>query len=314
MQYLISVIMTVFNQEKYLPEAIESVLNQTYKDFELVIVDDGSSDNCPEIIRSYAQKDKRIIPVFQQNSGRAQATDVAVKHAQGKYLAIFDPDDIMLPYRLEKQITLHLSDPEIHASSSYQICISEKGHQFGVQQYPGPFSKEDCNKARTNKEAIMVPITAMMLTKASFILTGGLRDEFFLAEDLDFFNRLIDKGFNLVVIPEPLVKYREHLSSVSQKKPFLQYQKVDWTYHCIMLRRSGKPEISFEAFLEKRKNESSWKKLQRIKFWYCSVLCKRSRLALMAKNYPGFVWNLSVATILSPNIVLRKLQKSTIKK
>jgi glycosyltransferase involved in cell wall biosynthesis len=314
MEKLISVILTVYNQEKHISECLDSILTQTYQNFELVIVDDGSKDRSPEIIQRYAEKDHRIKVIYQSNAGRAAATDTAVNNANGKFLAIIDPDDVMLPNRLEKQVALHLSNPQIHATSSYQICMSEQGHVYGEQHYPGPFSVKECRKAAHNKDVILVPITGLTVSKEAFIEVGGLRDEFFPVEDLEFFNRFIDKGFNLVVIPEPLVKYREHTSSISQKKPLLQYQMAEWARHCMMLRRSGRKEITFDRFLEMRDKEPAWMKLKRKKFWYCSMLCKRSRLALMDKNYARFIWNLMAASVLSPNIVFNKLKGSTIRK
>ena len=100
----ISVIMTVYNtEEKYLREAIESVLNQTFSDFEFIIVDDGSTNNAVEVVKSY--RDERIKLVLNgKNLGMAKSSNIGLEMAQGEYIARMDSDDISLPERFEKQV------------------------------------------------------------------------------------------------------------------------------------------------------------------------------------------------------------------
>jgi glycosyltransferase involved in cell wall biosynthesis len=100
----ISVIMAVYNGEKYLAEAIESILNQTFKEFEFIIIDDGSKDNSLNIIKRYAKKDSRIIIIKnEKNMKLAWSLNKGLKIARGKYIARMDSDDISLTDRLEKQ-------------------------------------------------------------------------------------------------------------------------------------------------------------------------------------------------------------------
>ena len=113
---LVSVIMPVYNGEKYLAEAIDSILVQTFTDFELLIVDDGSQDNSAEIIRSYVKRDSRI-RFFQQeqNEGSANARNRGIANAKGEFIAAMDCDDVSLPERLQKQVDFLESHPEIGA-------------------------------------------------------------------------------------------------------------------------------------------------------------------------------------------------------
>ena len=103
-QPLVSVIMNCFNGEKYLREAIESILNQTYKDFEFLINDDGSTDQTLSIIQEYAKKDQRIVPLTQENIGLTKSLNKCICMAQGKYVARMDADDVSLPHRFETQL------------------------------------------------------------------------------------------------------------------------------------------------------------------------------------------------------------------
>ena len=113
---LVSVVMPVFNREKFLAEAIESILSQTVTDFELIIVDDGSTDGSAEIIRAYAERDSRIRFIqLSENTGNASARNAGIAVACGDYIAGMDSDDISLPERLQQQVEFLESHPEIDA-------------------------------------------------------------------------------------------------------------------------------------------------------------------------------------------------------
>ena len=120
MEELVSIIMPNYNGGRFLPETLESVLSQTYKNWELLIVDDCSTDGSRELIGSYAEKDDRIRPVFlEENSGAAQARNVALLAAKGKWIAFLDSDDLWLPEKLEKQIAF----------------MTENGYKFSCTKY-----------------------------------------------------------------------------------------------------------------------------------------------------------------------------------
>ena len=108
----VSVVMPVYNREKLVADAIESVLNQTFTDFEFIIVDDGSTDNTMQILKAYAEKDKRIrLIAHDKNCGVGCGRNTAQRNARGQFLAIMDSDDIMSPTRLEKQVTVMQENP-----------------------------------------------------------------------------------------------------------------------------------------------------------------------------------------------------------
>jgi len=104
MDVKVSIVMSVYNAQKYLDEAIESILNQTYSNFEFIIINDGSTDKSLEIIENYAKKDSRIIVINRENKGLIYSLNEGIRKANGKYIARMDADDISLPQRLEKQV------------------------------------------------------------------------------------------------------------------------------------------------------------------------------------------------------------------
>ena len=107
---LVSILMPNYNYGQYIGEAIESVLNQTYQNFEIVICDDGSTDNSLEVIRRYAERDSRIKYIAKENGGMASALNVAYRESKGSIVCLLDSDDIFLPDKIEKIISAFLQD------------------------------------------------------------------------------------------------------------------------------------------------------------------------------------------------------------
>jgi len=309
MDQLVSVIMPVYNQEKYLAETIESVLNQTFSHFEFLILDDGSTDLSAEIIKRYAQIDDRIIPFFHSNIGKCQSTSFLVGQAKGKYCGFLDADDLMLPERLERQVAFHLENPGLDASSSHCYYINESGRILGTQYYPGLKTIEECRNARSAQQAIQCSFTGLMTTRDCFIQLGGLNSDKWFSEDFDFFNRLIDSGYNLVILQKTLMKYRLHSSSATMQDPLFMFDKNSWVYDCIARRRAGQAERTFDDFMEERKSEPFFTKWKRKKFQYSQIYFRRAGISMMSKMYLNFLYEILFASVLSPGYVLMKLNR-----
>ena len=101
---LISIIVPVYNVESYLPTCIESLVNQTYRNIEIVLVDDGSPDNCPALCDLYAAKDSRIKVIHKTNGGQSDARNFGLAEASGEYIMFVDSDDIIVPYAVEEAV------------------------------------------------------------------------------------------------------------------------------------------------------------------------------------------------------------------
>ncbi|MBC7888339.1 MAG: glycosyltransferase [Ferruginibacter sp.] len=305
---LASVILPVYNQEKYLEETIESILHQSFQDFELIILDDGSTDHSAQIIRQYAKKDSRIRAYFQDNEGKSLATNTLVNKAGGEWCFFLDADDVMLPERLERQVAFHRANPLVNASSSHCYYINEKGNSFGTQRYPGLSTIAEYKLEIASGEFITCAYTGLMVSRKVFIETGGLRKKFEPCEDFEFFNRLAEQGFILLIIPEVLMKYRIHAGSITVRNPFRVLDTIIYVCHCIRLRRTGKPEISFEQFMTLREGDSWWTKLNRLRFNYSMVLFRNAGIAILSKRYLSFVLQITGSLVLSPGYVLKKLR------
>src|SRR5580704_476017 len=120
---MLSVLMSVYNSAEYLEQAIRSVLEQTYKKFEFLIIDDGSTDNSLEIAQRYAKHHKRIRIISHENWGACEALNAAAAQARGEWLFRMDPDHIMLPTRLERQLAFLRQNPDLAVASSLAYPI-----------------------------------------------------------------------------------------------------------------------------------------------------------------------------------------------
>ena len=132
----ISVVMPVYNAERFLSEAIESILNQTFKDFELIIINDGSTDSSLEIINRYKAQDERIVLVNRENRGLVCSLNEGIEKAEGKYIARMDADDISLPTRFEEQIKVLESFKQIDIVGCHYEQIDENSKTTGTVRVP----------------------------------------------------------------------------------------------------------------------------------------------------------------------------------
>lgn len=203
---LISVVMPVYNMSPYAGEAIESILNQTFTNFEFIIVDDASTDNTWNIIRSY--KDKRVIAVQNKtNLGNYPSRNIGMRLAKGKYIAVMDSDDIAMPERLEKQ-HLHLEkNPDLVAlGSDFEITPEEKKNDI-------PLTHEDICFCLLRKFGLLHP--SLMIKTDIIQSLNGYNEEYKYASDYNLFCRLTLAG-EMENLPDVLMKYRRHEKQISQ--------------------------------------------------------------------------------------------------
>lgn len=202
---IVSAIMPTYNRKEYLREAIESILNQTFKDFELIIVDDGSTDGSLELIKNFQKKDSRIILIQNDNPGGiSRATNEGIKKSRGKYIAKMDSDDVSLPNRFKKQVNFLEKHPDIGACGSWVKTIGE--NEGNTWQLPTDHDSIKCTMLFCG--AIANPTN--MIRRSVFFDLGYWYDETcFAAEDYEFWTRIVNK-VKLANIPEVLLLYRLH--------------------------------------------------------------------------------------------------------
>ena len=135
MQPLVSVIMPAYNAERYIAESIQSVLDQSYGNWELVVVDDGSTDKTAETVQRFAAGDSRVNCIFQQNSGQGKARNAGIENSSGSLIAFLDADDLWLREKLERQVQF-LIDTKVDVVYSDVIIFYERDTDLGLTEFP----------------------------------------------------------------------------------------------------------------------------------------------------------------------------------
>ncbi len=210
----ISVLMSVYNGEKYLSSAIESILSQTEKDFEFVIINDGSSDSTPQIIKKYLLKDSRIVYIDGERRGLVAALNHGISVSKGEYLARMDADDIALPDRLEVQLKFLDDNKKVIMCGSWLELIDSYDTKIGENKSM-PISAEDVRKTIVLHNPFAHP--SVMIRKKVFDDIGGYRTFFRHIEDYELWTRILQK-YEGVNIPRILLRYRQHLGQVTVSK------------------------------------------------------------------------------------------------
>lgn len=208
----LSVVMACHNAEEYLGEAIESLLSQTYRDFELIVVDDASSDSSVQIVLQYAKRDERVrfLPL-EENVGPAIVRNTAIDVAQGEWLAILDADDVAFPERLERQMAYVDRHPETVLLGSGFVEINAKGQDVWRHVYP---RRHDRLLRRIQRTGCFPPHSSCLYHKATVDKCGRFNPRFRRSQDADLWFRLLLAG-TIAVLPMPLVRIRKHEKNIS---------------------------------------------------------------------------------------------------
>jgi glycosyltransferase involved in cell wall biosynthesis len=207
---LISIVMPVWNASPYLREAVDSILSQTFRDFELVAVDDGSEDDSVTILESY--QDPRIRIIKQGRKGFVSAVNRGVEESRADWIARHDADDISYPLRLQRQWDAASADSSAVLSS----CQPE---HFGTNTHQGNnrFARSQAFITLRACSHCPVVVGAALIRRSAFLAAGGYKEEEFPAEDYAFASRLLKLG-KFVGTPERLYRIRTHESQISQVK------------------------------------------------------------------------------------------------
>ncbi|MEH2035525.1 glycosyltransferase family 2 protein [Nostoc sp.] len=243
----ISIIIPVYGVEKYISATVQSVLDQTYKKFELLIVDDGSPDRSIEICQQFT--DSRIQIIHQANRGLAGARNTGIRHAKGRYLAFLDGDDLWLPEKLEKQIHHLENSPDIGVSFSRSAFIDEAGQALGTYQMPKLKQITtsyllSCNPVG-NGSAAVIRREVFEAIKFQDNLYGTSEDFYFdehfrQSEDIECWIRIsIKTNWQIEGIPEALTLYRVNSSGLSAN----MLKQLDSWEQVIEKTRCYAPEI-----------------------------------------------------------------------
>lgn len=218
---LVSVIMPAYNAEKYIGEAIESILNQTYKNFEFIIIDDASSDETTDIIKNFQKKDKRIILVKnRENIGVTKSLNKALRRARGKYIIRMDADDFAYPNRFAQQVALMERHPDVVVSGCYiEVCDKDLKTKYIRKYHP---DDKSIRRHIFRYSPFAHPAT---IWKARILKKEQYDERIVVSQDYELYFRVGTMG-KFMNLPKSLLKLRIHDTSVSATKSDFQLKNT----------------------------------------------------------------------------------------
>ncbi len=217
---LVSVVIPVHNGEKYIKESIDSCLNQTYDNIEIIVVDDNSEDKTLEILKNYGEK-ITVLPVEKQN-GLGNVINIGIRKSQGKYIARMDADDFMYPTRIQKQVEYLESNPNCVAIGGQIDIIDENSNITGHREYA--IEDKDIKKNRFLFQPFAHP--AVTLRKSIVEEIGLYPENMWKVEDVKFFLILSTKG-EFHNLRDTVLKYRMTFKTESQSKMLDHFRKTN---------------------------------------------------------------------------------------
>jgi len=240
----LSVAMSVYNGERFLAAAIDSVLAQTHADYEFLILDDGSSDATPQILADYARRDPRIRPIIRENRGLVASLNQLLAEARAPLVARMDADDLCQPERFARQIAFLAANPDHGVVGSWSEDIDEHDQSWPIGGADHPVTHtEFLHNIRFGGPLLVHP--GVMYRRELVLAQGGYHKAFLHCEDLDLWLRLASVT-KIANIPVRLIRYRHYDGQVSKKYATVQQVGAAIAYEAWHMREAGKPDATAE--------------------------------------------------------------------
>ena len=263
----VSVIIPVYNAEKFISETIESVIAQTYQDWEIIAVDDGSTDKTLEILKEHEKKlSKKLRVITQKNSGVSIARNTGVAAANGEYIAFLDHDDLWMPRKLEKQVKLLDSNRTLGLvySDSYQIDGAGNLKKDTFFHSTKPFRGNVFNELFYIN---FIPCLTAVVRKEVLDKVGPFNPKYNIAEEYDLFLKIAER-WPVDFIEQPLAKYRFHAGSFSKNIDISVYEDFQIIEYWLKKKPHLKKELKYKIKLKKARSYMSliWYYLRKHEF------------------------------------------------
>jgi hypothetical protein len=284
-KHKVSVVMSVYNGASHLAETMDSVLTQTDCDFEMVVVNDGSTDATGDILNSYDANDDRLRVLHQNNVGLTLALARGCAEACGEFIARQDSGDISLPGRLSMQRDFLIRHPTaVMTASAVQFTGPEREALYRASK---PMLELDRGLRQFDIERLKGPPHhgATMFRRDAYLATGGYRLPFAVAQDIDLWLRLSELG-ECLGMPELLYEARHESGSVSSRRRDEQFQMGRLAIECAIARRSGTEAALLEAFKPlPTPSQKAPSRRERARFHYFVASCLRGHDPAGARRY-----------------------------
>jgi glycosyltransferase involved in cell wall biosynthesis len=289
-QHEISVVMTVFNGEKFLREAVQSILDQTFSEFEFIIVDDGSTDRSAEYMRSFSDRRIRFFPF--DHVGRAAALNYGLAQATAPLVAFADADDIASPHRLQLEYDALQNNAEVDAVGSWYQIIDEQGGLMREKRLPT--SHKEITELMPVQCSVCFP--AALVRKETIVQAGSFNEKLTAAIDYDFWLRILDTA-RFMNLPMSLIKFRISPQSISGRLKTTQKQQG---YAMGMDYLQKKYTNTHDAEMKAKISMQ----LGKVEYYAGNMAAARSHVARLLWNNPDMfiAWRYYLASLLGKNV------------
>jgi len=295
----VSIIMSIHNGVGLMNKTVESVLNQTFKDFEFIVIDDGSTDFTQNIMKGYTLKDNRIILLkSEKNTGLTKSLNQGIKLSRGDYIARIDTGDLWDEIKLEKQIKFLEENKEYVMCGTQAFCIDEKGKILG--RFSHKNTDKDIRKNFFTKEATFLHPSIVFRNMNIYY-----REFFKFSQDLDLYMQLFFKG-KLYCLPEFLTFSKLSFSDLTIKKRYYQRQYQNIAYKLFRERiKYGKDKLDMGKFPTIKENKIGLKLCN----WSMFFLLRYQKVKLAKKSFILQFFYLILACLIYPPFMLDYLKR-----
>ena len=295
----LTVVMPVYNGMPFLSDAVESLLQQTYQDFQILIIDDGSTDGSWTYLESLVNPQIQIRR--QENLGLPETLNRAVESVQSEFVAFLDQDDIALPTRLQEQIQFLVNHPDYDCVLCIVSKITADGKDFGYYKLKSLESIIDYKP-----QLGCINRSAMCIRKQAFSAIGGYHASAYPVDDYELLLRLWE-NYKVAIINEPLVGYRVHSNSLTFRVFHEVQLKTRYVETMSQYRKSGKLEVSFQEFVETFNQTDPISKLSRFFQGYGMLLFRKAGILFGEGRIFFGISTLIGAFLLHPQFVANRL-------
>lgn len=290
----VSVVIPCYNAESYIGIAIESVLSQTFRARELIVIDDGSTDRTLGVVEGYISAGVRHFS--QVNKGPGAARSLGLEYARGEYVAFLDADDLWYPDKLQAQVAYFIGNPSSVAVGTLCRYVNRFGRVYGSM----PINTDVNQEALRMAIAMPFPLSSCLFRTASLRKIGGWDVGLQTAQDLDLMARVAEVG-QVGVVGEVLSLYRVHESGISGERGYDQFRNAAF----IRARQAARLEgghLTRHDFMATDQPSN-----REVRQWKASRRLRSTRVALMEKSYVRLLGHLTCAFVLAPGLVAARV-------
>ncbi len=322
----ITVAICLYNKENYVEETLQSLLNQTMKDFRILLIDDASTDNTVNVVKSFIERhnlQNTSLIELKENKGLANAQQIAIEAAKTKFMIFFDADDIAKEELLEHLYTRITQDENLIAVSCYAKYIDTRGNHLPGGFFFGNYTKDEFMERAKNGKLILMSIVALFRREYG-MKVGGFRLEGFpsgkmryqdQSVDLDFWSRMSDLYLEdkyMITLPEVLFYYRKDTTSLSGSKVglFAMQNKIRYIKVNIKRRRKNMEDLSFIDYMD---TLSMGQKIKNFFLDNSAFYYRQAGFSYVNKHYLFFIYYMLLSVLLNPNYILVKFKSNFLK-